>query len=741
MYGDFDLYSGAPRLDDEEENPLLRAAVPLFPQEPSPAPLPQEPPPEAVPPPPEGFVLEPPSESKPEETVPPPPEGFVLEEPPKTDTRKPEDIPKEERADFTPPPPPEGFVLEHPRDIGAGEAFSRELTRAGLGLGEAVNKLLVQPFIHAASQGVSEVAPDSALAKGVASADEWWRQNMVNAVERTRQSMVVDPRTEKEGFAAGTAGVLGAFAPDLIAAGITGGALPAESSLLRASEGVSDIAPTVWNAVKSYFPTMKHAMTSFILPSARAGTDAQTEAASRGATPAQQVVAFIKGFFESDAAAALPMSVTSELASPITRFVSRTLQAGLLAEGQGEMARGLHNLTSAPDQYQAFDPWASLQGAIPMALLGGIHGGVATPVREARPGEIQTGAISPAQGGTGALMGEERFMPGHLPPPPAEGLAPGVTVTPAPTGEVPGAEFAPPPVPLPEGHIAVDGVGAGEVRLSPEAQNKLNSAVLGTPEAVKSFNDAFVAENPAHPPLDTNQVKALASQMDRHFGNVDSETAGATIVHKVASDNEKVSGIADEHAQKLEAVGAPKTAEALKAVAQGSNDEASVTAAQFLAQAHREADDRKAAERVAAGLPPIEEPVAAAPVRAPEPSSEARPAVVVGGQVFTGDTPASAHMSAHQAVGPDAMTTAVSGWVDPATGHFTSHDFNDAHQALGEALTQSGGDTEHPAVGQAGSQLAEAHARDAALNEQIVRPAASRWCRRAFTQRRESGRL
>jgi hypothetical protein len=223
------------------------------------------------------------------------------------------------------------------------------------------------------------------------------------------------------------------------------------------------------------------------------------------------------------------------------------------------------------------------------------------------------------------------------------------------------------------------------------------------------------------------------------------EAAGATVVHKVDSDNEKVAGIADDHAAKLQAAGAPKTAEAIKAVAEGSNKEASVTAEEFLAQAQRAAAERQG---VQPGVPPIEPaaptgdarfappeaPAVAAPAAAPEAppaapatmGAEPRPAVVVGGQVFTGDTPAAALIAAHDAVGPDAMATHVSGWVDPATGRFASRDIYDTHQAFNAALDRTGGNVEHPEVRQAGADLVAAQARDAQLQGQITQPGGER---------------
>jgi hypothetical protein len=139
---------------------------------------------------------------------------------------------------------------------------------------------------------------------------------------------------------------------------------------------------------------------------------------------------------------------------------------------------------------------------------------------------------------------EAEVAPGAVPPTgvppvtPPTGVAPGVTITPAP-GEVPtpadlvapppavtppaaqpppipGAA-QPPPIPVPEGHVAVPGVGEGEITLSPDAQNKLNVASRGTPEDLQAFNDTFVDENPHHRALSAEQANVVADQMDKSF--------------------------------------------------------------------------------------------------------------------------------------------------------------------------------------------------------------------------------
>ena len=245
--------------------------------------------------------------------------------------------------------------------------------------------------------------------------------------------------------------------------------------------------------------------------------------------------------------------------------------------------------------------------------------------------------------------------------------------------------------------------------------------------------------------------------------------AGAAVTQEVGAENLAVKEVADTQAQKLQTAGAPKTAEAIQQVASRSNAGATVSAADFLEQAKTQAAEAAvaaapevAAPPAAAGAPAPVTPVAAPPVAAapapvtppaipaipaappaaaapqfappaavPAPAAPAAPAaptaapqtaVVVGGQVFTGDTHEDAVRAAHTAVGADAMRSAEGGWVDPDTGRFVSHGIYQAHQALNAAIEEAGGNMEAPGVQEAGAQLAEAQARDIEINNQIVQP-------------------
>jgi hypothetical protein len=199
-------------------------------------------------------------------------------------------------------------------------------------------------------------------------------------------------------------------------------------------------------------------------------------------------------------------------------------------------------------------------------------------------------------------------------------------------------------------------------------------------------------------------------------------TAAEVVDEKVQSDNAKVSQMADEQAQKLQAAGAPATAEAIKQAAAASNTGASITAEELMRSA-------KAAEG-AAGIPP--EPgtaAAAAPATAAKPISPGRAAatprtapehaVVVGGQLFTGETPSAAMNSALDAVGPDAMQTAATGVVD-VDNKFMSHDTIEASQELAAAI--GGGAIDPGAVKNMQAQVQQLTARDTELNNQIIRP-------------------
>lgn len=326
---------------------------------------------------------------------------------------------------------------------------------------------------------------------------------------------------------------------------------------------------------------------------------------------------------------------------------------------------------------------------------------------------------------TGVVPPDTVVPPGFVPPPgvvPPTGAVPGVTIVPAGTGEVPGAptgdeQFAPPEQQQPPGFVPGQSV---------EGQNGVSGRVVHTQDDGRVLVD-FGEPGKTEPKLavvDPGQLKQP----------IGPEVAGATVATKVQSDNEKVTQIADQHTETLQAAGAPATAQAIQQVAQRSNTEASVTAEQFLEQAQHAAANEQALQPAMAPITPVvpvgderfapPAPAAAAlaeaPTRAPETSHQ--PAVVVGGQVFTGNTPADAALAAHDAVGPDAMTTASTGWVDPQSGRFVSHELYDAHQAFNTAVEQAGGDTEHPSVRQAVAQLEVAQARDTDINNQVIQP-------------------
>ena len=283
-------------------------------------------------------------------------------------------------------------------------------------------------------------------------------------------------------------------------------------------------------------------------------------------------------------------------------------------------------------------------------------------------------------------------VPPPIPPTPDEAFAPGVTITPTPSGEVPGE--APPPVPPFQPGQQVHGVEEG--------------AAPGTVTEVRD-NAVMVDWRDGSGPQAASPtfLKPVISP----------ESAAKTVAYKVQSDNAKVTQIADTQAQNLQASAAPKTAEAIQQVAQTSNTDASVTAAEFLRQA-----------QAAAQAPPAQAPAAPAQAPAvpaalaPQPAQAAPEvsAVVVGGQQFTGETPAEAFQAAHQAVGADAMNTATTGWVDPESGRFVSHEVFDSYQDLNAAIEEAGGNMEAPAVAEASARMAQAQSRDEQVNSQIV---------------------
>ena len=417
----------------------------------------------------------------------------------------------------------------------------------------------------------------------------------------------------------------------------------------------------------------------------------------------------------------------------------------------------------------AADVWEAQKVA---ALQVGIAGGGPLAVEAGVRGVGAVSAVAPPA----VVPPGAPAIPPAIPPTPPEAFAPpGVTITPAP----------------------------GEVPVPPDLSGAAAPPV--TPPVVPSVE-------------------------------VGPDSAAKTVAYKVQSDNAKVAQVADTQAQNLQASAAPKTAQAIQQVAQASNTEASVTAAEFLAQAQRAATEGVPPVAAAGvttgtttGLPPgitiiahdattgapiyaggignttippavgmtvhgvgptaaahpgqivamapdlvlangvhipqvmvswggkspvktspgmlrfppgtvpvaptISPPTVAAPAgderfapptapvapeAAPAPVSvQTTPAVVVGGQVFTGDTHADAVQAAYAAVGPDAMRSQVTGWVDEG-GRFTSHETFDTYQDLNTAM--EGGEVTPEFVQEAEGRLAQAQARDTELNNQIVQP-------------------
>src|SRR4029077_18406963 len=207
-------------------------------------------------------------------------------------------------------------------------------------------------------------------------------------------------------------------------------------------------------------------------------------------------------------------------------------------------------------------------------------------------------------------------------------------------------------------------------------------------------------------------------------------TAAEVVDEKVQSDNAKVNQMADEQAQKLQAAGAPATAEAIKQAAGQSNEEASVTAEEFMraAQAKREAEEGATgavtpAEGAKGAAIPATPPTAAAPISpgraAATPRTTQEHAIVVGGQLFTGQTASEAMDAAMDHVGPDAMNSATTGWVD-VDNKFISHEAHDASQELAAAIGGGAGDPGD--VKKLQAQVQQLMNRDTELNNQIIRP-------------------
>ena len=112
------------------------------------------------------------------------------------------------------------------------------------------------------------------------------------------------------------------------------------------------------------------------------------------------------------------------------------------------------------------------------------------------------------------------------------------------------------------------------------------------------------------------------------------------MTQQVGAENLVVKRVADTQAQKLEASNAPETAKAIQQVAARSNTGATVSAAEFLAQAKAQvADQAAAAAEAAAKAAPAAEASAAAP-GAVQPGEFAQPG-------YTAAAPAPAPGSSH----------------------------------------------------------------------------------------------
>ena len=415
----------------------------------------------------------------------------------------------------------------------------------------------------------------------------------------------------------------------------------------------------------------------------------------------------------------------------------------------------------------------------PVAVEAAVRGAQqpATPV--VSPAVPPAGvAVPPIVPPAGAVSPAGAVAPGAVPPgapPVVPSVVPGTPLGAVPPGVPP---VAPPMVPG-----AIPSTAAAPPALQPGQQ--VQGIVTGQTGTVINVKAAGTVE------VDWGDGAGPQEVLSGFLTSAGAPTTPAgRAAQYVQTQNAVVKQVADQQAQKLQAANAPKTAEAIQQVAGESNQEASVTAAQYLEQAQRQAAAATGAPPTgtAAAAPPVtptpvvtppplapaapppipgavapvppgqgvsipvmitrrmeadllvkgipqeqinrmtpaqaHEALAPAPVVAPAPAAPGTEphAVVVGGQVFTGDTPTNAALAAQNAVGPDAMRSAQTGWVDPGTGRFVSHDIYDAHLALNTAIDQSGGNMEAPVVAEAQAQFAEAQARDEEVNSQIVSP-------------------
>jgi hypothetical protein len=294
-----------------------------------------------------------------QEKAPPPPTDLPVTPPPSAPpTTSPSGAP------WTPLPPPvsaplKDIVYPQPevdkmldadkakREVGFGESFSRENAREILGMGESLNRFLISPVLQGVSEATKAVAPDSAVAKLADKANRDWQSMMVDAAEKMRKSLEIDPATEVQGLKGEAGGMIGNLFPQLLGAAATPGAM----------------------AVK------------FLLPSVTAGMDAMNRAREHGATPAQQIASFAWGLGESEAFVNLPLHVQSAAAGPLLRFVERTTKAALVAGGAHEALRDINNLITpiTGGEQQPFDWKALAKVVVPMGVFGGVLGENARP--------------------------------------------------------------------------------------------------------------------------------------------------------------------------------------------------------------------------------------------------------------------------------------------------------------------------------------------------------------------------
>ena len=394
----------------------------------------------------------------------------------------------------------------------------------------------------------------------------------------------------------------------------------------------------------------------------------------------------------------------------------------IMAEGLLEPAGSVHEILTG----QAFQP----------EVTAPIPGG---PVMV---GPTAPGAVPPVIPPATTVPGAPPVVPPVTPPgaviPP--GAVPPVTPPGAPTygGEHPIFGFGTYTEPLTGEVIAVSlGSGAEQLYWNGKPTDRVRrpdgshdfatnaetaDPTWAQPEVTRSSIDARIEEAPVTPPAAAPSVTPPP---------ISPGTAAEVVSDKVESDNAKVTQMADQQAEKLQAAGAPATAEAIKQAAGQSNTEASVTAAEFM----RAAQERRAAEGITGTAIPAEEggakavappaisAMAAEPVSpgraAVTPRTTQEHAVVVGGQVFTGETPSEALDTATDAVGPDAINTATTGWID-VDNKFISHEAMDASSELADAIGRGAIDPGH--VKNLQAQVQGLTNRDTELNNQIIRP-------------------